>query len=135
MCRKVCLAGIFSIIPENLRPTSDQIELILEEYSQEEKSIEIDLDDDIESSVCCQHIIDFWENHLLINLRKLPNYDELTEIAINEALADNCKSYIEELRETGNRNPESRIIVEEFDKCVAGEDFDFISKVKPVDFD
>jgi hypothetical protein len=129
------LAGIFSIIPENLRPTSNQIERILEEYSQEEKSIEIALDDDIESSVCCQHLIDFWENHFLINLRNLPKYDECTEIAINEALADNCKSYIEELRNASKRNPKSKIIVEEFDKCVAGEDFDFISKVKPFDFD
>ena len=125
MCRNVSLVDLVSIIPENLRPTSDQIERILEEYSEKEDTIEIGLDDDIDTSVCCQHIIDFWENHLLVPYRDEPNYTELMEEAIQDALADNCKSYIEGLRKSSKWDSGCRAIVEEFDKCMAGEDFDF----------
>ena len=79
MCRNVSLADLVSIIPENLRPTSDQIERILEEYSEKEGTIEIGLDDDIDTSVCCQHIIDFWENYLLVPYRDVPDYTKLME--------------------------------------------------------
>ena len=130
MCRNVSLADLVSIIPENLMPTSDQIERILEEYSEKKDTIEIGLDDDIDTSVCCQHIIDFWENYLLVPYRDEPDYTELMEEAIQDALADNCKSYINRLRKQSDTDSDSRIIVAEFDKCMAGEDFDFIENYK-----
>jgi hypothetical protein len=90
---------------------------------QRERAVEIAVDLDGDARICCHHVMAFWENYLLIPFRNEPNYSELTEQAIRDALADNCESYINPLR--GSKIPGHRSIADEFDKCMRGEAFDF----------
>ena len=99
---------------------------VVESLKEEKKTQdEILLDDHADASRCCQQIIEFWENHLLVPYRNEPNYGKLIERAIVEATNNNCKSYIDGLRKSSSKASQSILL--QFEKCQNGEEFDFIA--------
>lgn len=90
MCQGVPVAELISVIPENLRPSNEEITRIIAEYSQREEPIEVVLEEDANFSLCCQHFIDFVENHLMpYFIGRLQNIREtMSEIEYNSNLKE-----------------------------------------------
>ena len=141
MCEGISLAEVFSALTGNL--ITDEHPLIEEDYDfQNEASDEVQIVGDFNEEICCQHLINFLENHLFPKIHNLPGWplspqenQKLIEKEIDSLLLDNCKEYIDRCRKS-IKNPkivekysyvdkESGYIAIEFDKCVKGEEFYF----------
>ena len=154
MCKDVLLTNVISMIPEHLRPSNEAFMQMISESSQKEKPVEVILDDEVNVSMCCQEFVGFIENFLFpFVVRESEGQD--TEKSVKEAwakisniiqdlLASNCKEWIYPKNDTywsslttegkiarEKRAEENRYIGDmiwyrlEFEKCLAGEEFDF----------
>jgi len=153
MCQGVTFADLVSMIPEHLRPSNEAFLRMISESSQKEEPVEIVLDHEVNVSMCCQEFAGFVENFLLpwvaessddfIRENAQKNLLNISDI-IQDLLASNCKnwiypdddSYWSSLTTEGkmvreNKAKENRYIGDtvwfrlEFEKCLAGEEFDF----------
>lgn len=154
MCKGFSFSDMVSIIPEHLRPSNEAFMQMISESSQKEKPVEIVLDTDADVSLCCQAFVDFLENFLFpwiadtsegeFNEEPVKEFLAKTSDHIRDILASNCKEWIYPNNDTywsslttegkivrENRAKENRYIGDsvwwrlEFEKCLAGEEFDF----------
>ena len=94
MCGGVSVLDLIRSIPKQLRPPDEEIQKMIAEFSEEQDSIKVDLDDDAEVSICCQHFIDFLENHFYPWFSKSVDRD-------NHPLHDNwLQEFVDKLNET-----------------------------------
>ena len=153
MCQGVSFADLVSMIPEHLRPSNEAFMQMISESSQKEKPVEVVLDDEVNVSMCCQEFAGFVENFLLPWVAESPddyiretgqkNLLNISEI-IQDLLASNCKEWIYPNNDTymSSLTTEGKMVREneakgnryigdsvwwrlEFEKCLAGEEFDF----------
>ena len=152
MCQGVSFVDLVSMIPEHLRPSNEEFMRMISESSEKEKPVEVVLDHEVNVSMCCQEFAGFVENFLLPWVAESPD-DHIRENAeknllnisdiIQDLLASNCKEWIEfgdtylsSLTAEGKiveekKAEENRYIGDsvwwrlEFEKCLAGEEFDF----------
>ena len=81
MCGGVSVVDLIRSIPKQLRPPGEEIQKMIDEFSEKQDSIEIALDEDADASICCQHFIEFWEHHLhpwmekQVDRDKYPDFD------------------------------------------------------------
>lgn len=154
MCRGVTFADLVSMIPEHLRPSNEAFLRMISESSQKEEPVEVVLDHEVNVSMCCQEFVGFLENFYIPYLSEQPDdffFGKRTKILLNfsdliqDLLASNCKNWIDQERDSSywsslttegkmvreNEAKENRFIGDlvwwrlEFEKCLAGEEFDF----------
>ena len=154
MCKGVSVADFVSMIPEQLRPSIEAFMRMISESSQKEKFVEIVLDTDADVSLCCHAFVDFLENFLFpwfaetsegeLNEEPVKEFLAKTSDLIRDAVASNCKEWIYTNNDTywSSLTTEGKMVREneakgnryigdsvwwrlEFEKCLAGEEFDF----------
>jgi hypothetical protein len=149
MCGGVSIVDLVQSIPKQLRPTGEEIQKMISEFSEKQDSIEIDLDEDADESICCQHFIDFWEHHLhpwfvkMADLNKYPHPDNYLQEIIDKLNETNCASLFQQpgldyaLKEiqtqddSALRRAQEKYIgdiywwAHQFNECLEGREFDF----------
>lgn len=113
--------SLTNLVRQNCSGSNELLTII----DQKNENMVIQLEEEGGANICCQHVIDFWENYLTLELRDHPEFTIAMEKSIQWALKDNCKSYIDPLRSSSK--PHYRSISEQFDKCMKGDDFDFVA--------
>jgi hypothetical protein len=95
---------MLSIIPKPARPTQEQWIHMIADWSQKEEPVEIVLDEEADASLCCQHFIDFWENHfwpLVLPVdRRDPEYTEREYDQMDEKLLKGYQQMMDDLHST-----------------------------------
>ena len=147
MCGGVSVVDIVRSIPKQLRPTGEEIQKMIAEFSEKQDSIEIDVDEDANVSICCQHFIDFVENHLYpwytkgVDLVEDPNRDSRLHELVDKLNETNCaemfhshgKILKEIQRQDGSALQEAKKkyigslqwMAHQFNECLEGREFDF----------
>jgi hypothetical protein len=109
VCRGLVVADLFSIIPEPVRPTHEQLIHMMADWSQKGEPVEIVLDEEADASLCCQHFIDFWENHLwpLVGppfKRNNPSFSEELYDQMERRALKGYQEFVDELHSTNCKN-------------------------------
>ena len=128
MCKRVEASELAKSMTHLIRQNISESNELLTKFDQKTEHMVIQIDENGGANFCCQHVIDFWENYLVLEFRDHPEFSNAMEKSIQWALKDNCKSYIDPLRDSSK--PHYRSISEQFDKCMRDEEFDFIAAYK-----
>ena len=149
MCGGVSVVDLVRSIPKQLRPTGEEIQKMIAEFSEKQDSIEIELDEDANVSICCQHFIDFVENHLIpwdsksVDRGEYPNRDSQWQEVVDKLNETNCAEFFhhpdhEHILKEIQRQDESALQkakkkyiggfywwAHQFNECLEGREFDF----------
>ena len=149
MCGGISVLDLVRSIPKQLRPTNEEIQKIIAEFSEKQHSIEIALEKDADASICCQHFIEFWEHHLhpwivkKADLNKYPHPDNYLQETIDRLNETNCASLfqmpgldyalrdIQRQDDLALQRAQGKQIndvfwwAHQFNECLEGRDFDF----------
>jgi len=149
MCGGVSVVDLVRSIPKQLRPTGEEIQKMIAEFSEKQDSIEIDVDEDANVSICCQHFIDFVENHLYpwysksVARGEYPNHDSWLHEFVDKLNETNCAEMfhhpdhehilkeIQRLDESALQKAKKKYIgglywwAHQFNECLEGREFDF----------
>lgn len=150
MCGGVSVVDLVRSIPKQLRPPGEEIQKMIAEFSEKQDSIQITLEKDADASICCQHFIDFWENHLYpwvskgVDRDKYPNLDrEGLQEFVDKLNETNCAEMfhhpdydhilkkIQRQDDSALQDAEKKYIgslywwAHQFNECLEGREFDF----------
>ena len=149
MCDCKFMSELITNFPENYSPSDEELLHIIINSDHIDETAEIVLDDQAHAGICCQHFIDFYENHFMPYMfRNMsaqgresmegPLYkflevmsDTNCEAFFKTELMLKYKSYLDDGVEEWKARADSRLVnsalwmIQEFERCLNGDDFDF----------
>ena len=149
MCDCKVMTDLLTNFPKSYSPSNEELLRLISNSGHIDEAAEIVLDDQADAGICCQHFIDFFENHLIPYIHRNDSAEEReSKVAplskfIEEMNDTNCDVFfkseamleIKSLLENNVGNwkalADSRLVnsgpwmLQEFERCLRGEDFDF----------
>ena len=143
------MTDLITDFPQSYSPSNEELLRLIIDSDRPEETVEIVLDDQADAGICCQHFIDFYENHFMPYMFRDMSAQERESMEgplykALEVMSDtNCASFfktkvmLEWKAKLDNNEKEwkaradSRFVnsapwmIQEFERCLNGDDFDF----------
>ena len=149
MCDCKVMIDLITEFPKTYSPSDAELIRLVIDSGHNNEAAEIVLDDQADAGICCQHFIDFYENHFMSYMFRNMSVQERESMEgpLSKALEmmsdTNCASFfktkpmLEYKAKLDNNEKEwkaradSRLVnsalwmIQEFERCLSGDDFDF----------